>query len=114
MFSIVDEGMAIGLIILLLIVLLTVIILPTIFFLLHLQKLLNKCSATNRTMEPGLVWLNLIPLFNWGWIFYTIFKITESLKAEFKERNLEPPDDANFSHSIGLAYCIINVCSIPT
>ena len=74
MFSIVDEGTAIGLIVLLLILLLAVIILPTIFFLLHLQKLLNKCGETNRAMEPGLVWLNLIPLFNWGWIFYTIYK----------------------------------------
>jgi len=82
-----------------------------VFFLIHLQKLLNKCSLNNREMEPGMVWLNLIPLFNLGWIFYTIFKVTDSLKAEFKERNIEP-EDPEFSHPIGLAYCITAACSV--
>ena len=105
------ESVAVSLIIFLVIIVLAIVIIPTVFFLIHLQKLLNKCSVDNRAMEPGMVWLNFIPLFNLGWIFYTIFKVTESLKAEFKDRNIES-DDPEFSHPIGLAYCITYVCSI--
>jgi len=110
-FATMSEPVLISLIILIVIIALAIAIIPMIFFLLHLQKILNKCNINNRGMDPGMVWLNLIPLFNWGWMFYTIFKITDSLKAEFKERNIIP-DDSEFSHPIGLAYCITCVCSI--
>ena len=100
-----------GGIIFIVIIVIAICLIPMVFFLIHLQKLLNKCSVNNRAMEPGMVWLNLIPLFSLGWVFYTIFKITDSLKAEFKERNIEP-GDPEFSHPIGLAYCITSACSI--
>ena len=93
------------------IILLAIFIVPMVFFLLHLHKLLAKCNPKNRGMEPGLVWLNFIPLFNLGWIFYTIFQVRDALRAEFSERGLEP-EDPQFSHPIGLAYCITNACSI--
>ena len=93
------------------IILFAICMIPMIFFLLHLHKLLTKCSPENREMEPGLVWLNLIPLFGWGWIFYTIFQVRDALKAEFAQRGLKP-EDPQFSHPIGLAYCITSVCGI--
>ena len=79
-----NEGAVVAGIFFLIIVVLVICLIPMVFFLIHLQKLLNKCSVNNRAMEPGMVWLNLIPLFNLGWVFYTVFKVTESLKTEFK------------------------------
>jgi hypothetical protein len=38
-----------------------------ILFLLTLHRALDRCSPRNRTMEPGMVWLNLIPLFSMVW-----------------------------------------------
>ena len=32
-----------------------------IFYILSLQKALNRCAPENRAMEPGMVWLLLIP-----------------------------------------------------
>jgi len=92
------------------IAIIAIILLPMIFFLLHLQKLLTRCKTADK-MTPGLVWLNLIPLFNFGWIFYTVSCVRDSLKIEFKSRVLET-DDPQFGYSIGLAYCITWVCSI--
>ena len=92
------------------IAIIAIILLPMIFFLLHLQKLLTRCKTADK-MIPGLVWLNLIPLFNFGWIFYTVSCVIDSLKIEFKSRDLEA-DDPQFGYSIGLAYCITWVCSI--
>jgi hypothetical protein len=34
-----------------------------IFFLLTLQRCFSRISPANRQMEPGMVWLNLIPCF---------------------------------------------------
>jgi hypothetical protein len=43
--------------------------LPMIFYLRTLGQVLRAVAARNRTMAPGLVWLNLIPVFSLGWHF---------------------------------------------
>ncbi|MDO8301736.1 MAG: hypothetical protein Q7T18_00690 [Sedimentisphaerales bacterium] len=55
----------------------------TIFFILTLQKALNRCSPENRAMQPGMIWLLLIPLFNIVWIFFVVLNMAKSLGAEF-------------------------------
>ena len=99
-----------GLIIVLLLVFIAILIVPMVFFLLQLQKLLKTCSPENRKMEPGMVWLNLIPLFSLGWIFYTIIQIRDTLKLEFHTRSLET-DNPEFHFPLGLTYAILNACS---
>ena len=96
---------------LLFIIIFGIVLLPLIFFLVSLMKTLQECDSKNRTMEPGLVWLNLIPIFSLGWMFYTVIKVWDALKAEFKSRNLQS-NDPQFAYSIGLAYCITLACSI--
>lgn len=76
-----------------------------IFFLLTLHRLLNKCRKRNRTMEPGLVWLNLIPCFQFVWQFITVVRIDETLREEFRERGIGRRNDS-YGKSIGLASCI--------
>ena len=81
-----------------------------VLFLLNLMKLLQACAPENQKMGPGMVWLNLIPIFSLGWMIFTVIKITESLKSEYTSRGLNT--DQNFGYPIGLAYAICNACSI--
>lgn len=85
-------------------------LLPIIFCLCSLQKALGRCAPHNRLMQPGLVWLMLIPFFGIIWQFFVVINIADSLDKEFAERNIvtEPSP----GKSIGMAMCILNVCSI--
>jgi heme/copper-type cytochrome/quinol oxidase subunit 2 len=75
-----------------------------ILFLMALSKCLKQISPRNRTMEPGQVWLNLIPLFNYVWMFMTVFKIAESLEKEFRSRGR--PQEGDYGKTLGLIGCI--------
>jgi hypothetical protein len=81
----------------------------SIFYILTLQKALNRCSPENRQMAPGMVWLLLIPIFNVIWNFFVVLKIAASLGAEFAKRGItsEPAPGKN----IGLAFAILSVLS---
>lgn len=80
-----------------------------IFFLLTLQKCLNQVSAENRAMEPAMVWLNLIPLFNLVWIFITVLKLSDSVVAEGQARGVSVEDGGK---TIGLVYAVSMIASI--
>lgn len=86
-------------------------IIPQIFFLLTLKKTFKEISAENRQMISGQVWLALIPLFGMIWQFFIIDKLALSLKDEFKKRNIVVNEDKP-GYSIGLAYCILMICSL--
>jgi hypothetical protein len=88
-----------------------VLLLPTIFYLITLQTTLNQVEPENRKMDPGLVWLALIPLFKIIWQFFIVINVADSLKAEFAQRNINAGEDRP-GYTIGLTYCILNVCSI--
>src|SRR4051794_40805616 len=51
-------------------------------FLLTLHRALHRCRPEYRAMTPGLVWLNMIPLFSTFWIFLTVNRIADSLRDE--------------------------------
>ena len=87
-----------------------VCLIPGIFYLLTLQKCLQRCSPQSRTMSPGQVWLMLIPLFNLVWQFIVVSQISSSLANEFRPRRMiEEPEPGK---AIGLAYCILFVCGV--
>ncbi len=88
-------------------------LIPLIFFLLTLQKCLERCDPLSRAMNPSQVWLMLIPFFNLIWQFIVVSRIATSLDNEFKRRNIikEP----NPGKSLGIAWCVLGLCSIiPT
>lgn len=85
-------------------------LLPTIFYLLTLQKALNRCAVQNRTISPGQVWLLLIPLFNFIWNFIVVSRVSSSLANEFRMRKLTVEQDPG--KTLGLAYSILLLCSI--
>ena len=87
-----------------------ILILPMVFFLLTQQRALSKCSPANRTMTPGLVWLQIIPFFGFIWQFFVVLALANSLESEFAARRI--PEEPKPGQSIGLAMCITRVCTV--
>src|SRR5262245_61894 len=78
-----------------------------IFFLLTLSRCYSRIAPANRLMEPGMVWLNLIPCFGNIWIFFTTIRLADSLRKEFDERGLRGDDD--YGRSLGITYPILTL-----
>ena len=88
-----------------------ILLLPQIFFLMTLQNTIKEVSVENRTIQPSQVWLTFIPLFGIFWQFFMVYKISQSIAAEFAKRNITDQGDKP-AYSIGLTYCILICCSI--
>ena len=98
-------------IVVIVVVLLFGLVLP-ICYLVTMSRILATVSEQHRRMSPGLVWLNLIPVFALGWHFYTVVKVRDSLVAEFSAKGI--PDRNNGGLTWGLATSILYVaCVIP-
>ena len=93
----------------LLIVVLGIVIIVGILFLLTLQKALSRCSPRNRLMEPGMVWLNLIPCWNIIWQFFTVNRVSGSLQNEFRDRGMREGGD--FGAGLGITSCVLRLIS---
>jgi hypothetical protein len=92
-----------------------------IFFLIAQQNILRAISPQNRRMQPGEVWLQLIPLFGLVWKFIVVTRISHSIRNEIDYRSLNSflgeanPVFANDyaplpTYNIGLSYCILGLC----
>jgi len=88
-----------------------VLLVPMIFYLLTLQKALNRCSPESRAMQPGMVWLMLIPLFNVVWQFFVVINLAKSLGAELQKRGIA--EDPNPGQTLGLVMCVANLVCGP-
>jgi hypothetical protein len=94
-----------------------------ILFLITQQNVLKAIQPHNRKMSPGEVWLQLIPIFNFIWVFIVVTRISDSIKQEFLDRqensflglpNPEIVEELNKrpAYDIGIAYAVLSVCSI--
>lgn len=92
-----------------------------IFFLIAQQNTLKAIKPQNRRMQPGEVWLQLIPLFNLIWQFIVVARIADSIRNEITDRTqnsflgIADPVFANDStrrptYDIGLTFCILSLC----
>ena len=86
-------------------------LLPAIFYILTLQKALNKCAPASRTLEPSMVWLLIVPLVNIVFHFFIVFGIAKTLRNEFNRRGALVANPTP-GQSIGLPMCICGCCSI--
>lgn len=84
---------------------------PAIFYLLTLQKTLSQCAPVSRTMEPGMVWLLLVPLVNLVFNFFVVLAIAKSLANEFARRGIPSPEPQP-GQPLGIAMCICACCVI--
>jgi hypothetical protein len=81
-----------------------------ILFFLALMRTLDLVRPRNRAMEPGQVWLNLVPCLNIVWQFLTVVWVAKSLDAEFRDRGLHRQGE-DYGRTVGLAGLIANVAS---
>ena len=89
--------------------LLGVALIPLIFYLLLLQNTLRLISPENREMPAENVWLLLIPVFNLVWQFIVLDRLTHSISAELRKRDLSSAQLPS-TYNVGLAMCILNCC----
>lgn len=92
------------------IIVLPFILLPGILYALTLYRALSRCALDGRVMEPGLVWLLFIPIFNLIWNFVVVSKMATSLQNEFKRRGVTEPVDSG--RELGLAMSILSCLSV--
>ena len=86
-------------------------VLVGVFFLLTLSRALQKCSLSSRTMEPGMVWLMLVPLVNLVWQFFVVLALSNSLGNEFRARGIVNVEREP-GKAIGIGMCVCGACSI--
>jgi uncharacterized BrkB/YihY/UPF0761 family membrane protein len=82
-----------------------------VFFLLTLSRCLSAIRPRNREMEPGLVWLNLIPCVPIVFNFFIVLKIASSLKKEYRSRRWRTEGEG-FGSGVGLTYAICSVIGL--
>ncbi len=75
-----------------------------------LMGCLKRIPPQYRKMEPGMVWLMMIPCFNIVWAFFIGLRIPESFQAYFAAQGRTDVGDCG--RGIGLAYAICGACSI--
>src|SRR5690349_2868548 len=74
-----------------------ILFVPLVLFLLTQYTTLKCIHPDNRSLAPGAVWLQLIPLFGLVWQFIVVTRIADSLEREFSFRentfSFEHPSD---------------------
>ena len=89
-------------------IMLAALLLPFIFYMLTLQKALSRCAPSSRVMDPGLVWLDVIPIFSLVWRFFIVINVAASLHNEFVRRGIT--QEPSPGQGVGLAMCILSIC----
>ncbi len=92
-------------------IVIAILLVPFIFYLLTLQKALNRCSPECRAMNPGMVWLMLVPLFHIVWQFFVVLNVAKSLGAEFRKRGIV--EEPSPGQTLGIVMCIGNLICGP-
>ena len=90
-------------------ILLALAILVLVFYLLTMQKALTLAGKEHRRMEPGMVWLMLIPLFGLVWQFFIVNNVSEAVRSWAAAHD---KDVADGGRTLGLTACILACCGI--
>ena len=93
---------------------------PAILFLLTQQRTIRLIQPRNRRIEPGEVFLQLIPLFGMIWQFFVVARLSDSLRNELGERTfsfedtplVSPEKEERPTYRLGITYCILFCCFI--
>ncbi|WP_069660059.1 hypothetical protein [Arcticibacter eurypsychrophilus] len=85
-------------------------LLITGFFCYSITKVLDHIAEENRSIQPKMIWLLLIPGFNWIWNFVVATKLSLSIKKEMEARDFDVSGKPTFMQ--GILYAIISVISV--
>jgi hypothetical protein len=91
-------------------VVLLLIFAVNILICLLLQSCYKRIPQQFRKLEPGLVWLLLIPCFSLVWNFFVFPRLSQSFKSYFD--SIGRTDVGDCSGNIGLAYAICCAVSV--
>lgn len=83
-----------------------------IFILLFLHRALQVLPVEHRKIEPGMVWLMLIPCFSAIWGFFVYPRVSGSYRSYFHALGRTDIGDCGGGLGVGIAVCILLV-SIP-
>jgi hypothetical protein len=86
-----------------------ILLLAFIAFIAMQQRLLAVIQPGNRRLRPGLVWLQLIPLFGLFWQFVVLVRTTGSIRNECQTHRCDRP-----ALVFGLSFCVLNVAYFAT
>ena len=64
----------------------------------------NAAAPAHRTMEPGMIWLLLIPFFQVYWNFRALPAVSDSLAATMRDKGLKPDDCGRY---IGMIWSLL-------
>ena len=65
----------------------------------------NRIPPHHRKMDPGLVFLLLIPLFGMVWYFFVVLRISEGFRSYFNEQGRTNVGDCGKGVGIGSGIC---------
>lgn len=74
-----------------------------------LARVLGRVRPENRRMQPGEVWVNLIPVVNVVWAVVTVERVGESVRAELAARGAGQKADAYGKTSGLIALVLLSV-----
>jgi len=70
------------------------------------SRVLTRVEPENRRMDPGQVWLNLIPVFNFVWLAVTVERVGESIRNELIARGRNRKSDG-YGKTAGLTGLVL-------
>ena len=76
-----------------------------ILFLVTLQNTVAAVDRRNRHLNPGQVFLMLIPIFNYLWVYWMVTRIADSIEDELRARKMPTPLNRP-GYNVGLGYAI--------
>ncbi len=74
-----------------------------------LTRVLGRVRPENRRMEPGEVWVNLIPIVNLVWAVVTVERVGESVRNELTARGAAKKKDGYGKTSGLIALVLVSV-----
>lgn len=86
----------------------TIMAIVAISFLLSLQSTIKTAAPENRMMQPGLVWIQLLPLVGLVYSFVVARKVSETIVAEYRSKGHYLASNKP-TYSVGVVFALFSV-----
>lgn len=85
-----------------------IMVIIAVLFLVSLQNTIKAAAPENRMMNPGLVWIQLIPFVGAVYSFIVAGKVADTIAAEYKSKGQMLPV-ARPTYSLGMTFAVFSV-----